>query len=304
MKRILLAGGTGQVGQAIVKEASSKGIVCHVLTRNNNKEDSDLVRYFSWNPAEGIIDQACLREVDVLINLAGMSIDVRWTEENKKKLIKSRVESTQCLGEAMTSHTNQIKTVVNASAIGVYFPSFDLLHEGSPRSASFLGRMAQAWERSTEFYPPTAHIVCVRIGLVLGATSKIFEKIRPTAKWGIGAVLGTTDQYVSWIHEVDLARAILHLGDKKNPEREYNTVSPNPVKAPLFYKAIHRVFAEPKLMLKVPAGLIRLVFKEKSELLLSSHRVSPALLAQDFEFEYPTIESAVEEISKHADKVK
>jgi uncharacterized protein len=304
MKRILLAGGTGQVGQAIVKEANSKGIDCHVLTRNITESDSDVVRYFSWNPSEGKIDIACLNDVDVLINLAGMSIDVQWSEENKEKLIKSRVESTKCLGEAMKSNSNIIKTVINASAIGLYFPSFDLLHEDSPRSASFLGRMAQAWERSTEFYPTTAHVVCVRIGLVLGASSKIFEKIKPTAKWGIGVVLGTSDQYVSWIHEVDLARAILHLGNKKNPEREYNTVSPNPVKAPLFFKSIHRVFAEPKLMLKVPEALIRFVFKEKSELLLSSHNVSSALLAQDFEFEYPTIESAVEEISKHVDKVE
>ena len=192
-----MAGGSGQVGQAIIKEAHNRGFECHVLSRSKNLVNTVRTRFFYWDPENGEIDVSCLDGVEVLINLAGRSIDTTWNEKNKSELVSSRVNSVKCLADAMKNHPHTIRTVVNASAIGVYYSSDELIDEQGSLSASFLGRMAQAWEKSTSFYPNSVNVVCVRLGLVLGAEAKLLGKIKPAAKWGVCTVFGSGKQWVS-----------------------------------------------------------------------------------------------------------
>lgn len=298
MRKVLIAGGSGQVGQAIITEAHLLGLQCHVLTRNRRLVDTDLTTYFYWDPESGEIDFSCFEGVDLVVNLAGKSIDVKWSEKNKSELVSSRLKSVSCLADAMNQHPHTIRTVINASAIGIYEPSDALVDEQGSHSISFLGELAKAWEKSTSLYPGSVNVVCIRIGLVLGAQAKFIEKIRPAAKWGICTVFGSGKQWVSWIHEEDLARAVLHLGEKSDPHPAYNLVAPEPHNARSFYKLVHSVFASPKLFLSLPSAVLKIIFKEKSELFLSSQNISSALLAKDFEFKYPKLETAVEAISQ------
>ncbi|MFT4679895.1 MAG: hypothetical protein ACI84C_002464 [Flavobacteriales bacterium] len=297
MTKVLIAGGSGQVGQAIIKEANLRGLECHVLTRSKDQVDVDLTRYFCWDPENGTIDHSCFEGVDLLINLAGKSIDAQWNEKNKSELVSSRVKSVKCLADAMKNNPHVIRTVINASATGIYQSSDEVQDEQGSFSASFLGGMAQVWEKSTSLYPSSVKVVCVRFGLVLGSEAKLLDKIKPAAKLGVCTVFGSGEQWVSWIHEEDLARAVLHIGEKSNPESVYNLVAPSPLKARQFYALIHSVFTPPKLFLPVPTVMLKIIFKEKSELFLSSQNISSALLAKDFEFKYPSLEKAVKSLS-------
>lgn len=298
MTRILIAGGSGQVGQAIVKEAQNRRIECHILSRSKNLVDDGLTKYFYWDPEHNEIDTSCFEGVELLVNLSGKNIDTTWNEKNKTSLISSRLNSVKCLAEALKNSTHRVKTIINASAIGIYQSANELVNEDGALSTSFLGRMATKWEESTAAYPSSIKVVSIRLGLVLGPKAKLVEKIGPPAKMRVCAIFGSGKQWVSWIHEKDLARAVLHLGLLPNPKSVYNLVAPETLQAQSFYKQINGIFATPKLVFNVPEQIVKLLFKDKSELFLSSQRVSCALLEQDFKFMYPTLAEAAQAISK------
>jgi len=292
---ILIAGSSGLVGSALTPFLEAQG--CHVshLVRHPAKAANEI----TWNPDKGELDSQSLKGFDAVINLAGENIAAgRWTEARKKELLDSRVKSTKTLCQALASLDNPPHVLVNASAIGYYgHQGSKLLTEDSPKGNGFLVDICNRWEAATEAaLQKGIRVVFARFGVVLSPNGGALAKMRTPFKWGLGGVLGSGKQYMSWIGIDDLVHILYFLLQDDDLYGPVNVVSPHPATNYAFTKTLGKVLKRPTFF-AMPAFLVRLVFGEMGdEMLLSSARVEPKkLLEAGYHFRQPELESALKE---------
>ena len=298
-KAILIAGGSGLVGKSLSHSLVKKGHEVRLLSRNPNKTQSPIATY-KWDLDEGFIDPLALKNVGVIINLAGASIaDRAWTNARKKVLISSRVDGNYLLHKAIREHGFSIHQFIGASAIGFYGSTGNqLLNEASPKGAGFMSALCAKWEESQwSFREMVSQVAVVRIGLVLSRKGGILPTLKKTIVAGVGTVLGSGTQYMSWIHIDDLVQIFHTLIDNPQLNGVVNGVAPNPITQRDF---MHQLVGKEKglqWLIPVPAFLIRIVMGERSHLVLDSTRVVPQFMrSQQFEFRFQSLTEALNDL--------
>ncbi len=292
--RVLVTGSTGLVGEAYIARLRTRGDAPVRLVRGKTPFPEDTI---AWDPDRGKIDARSLEGLDAVVHLAGENIAVgRWTPERKKRIRDSRVRGTQLLCEALAGRSSPPPVLVSASAIGYYGNRGDeALDEDAPPAEDFLAEVCQEWEAATA--PAAAagiRVVRLRIGMVLSGDGGALARMVTPFRLGLGGVVGTGRQYMSWIALEDLASAIEHCIGCESLAGAVNATAPNPAANREFTKALGRVLRRPTLF-PMPAAAVRLLFGEMGEaLLLGGARILPKrLLDTGFAFRHAHIEPAL-----------
>ncbi|KOS07631.1 NAD-dependent epimerase [Flavobacterium akiainvivens] len=299
--KIVIAAGTGFLGQVLANHFKKEHKIV-ILTRGKGFTDNT-IKYVHWDAKTLTGWQTELEGADVLINLAGKSVDCRYNEENKREIMASRTESTAVLGRAIAQCTNPPKHWLNSSTATIYRHSEDKQMDEATGEIGhdFSMNVAKVWE-STFFAAETPHTIktALRTSIVLGKNGGAFVPLKNLVKAGLGGRQGSGKQFVSWIHEADFARAVAFIITNKM-EGVVNVVSPTPVRNAEFMTALQRATGRPfgipitKWLLKMGAALIG----TETELVLKSRNVIPKRLQDSgFTFSYGRLSQALTNLVK------
>jgi len=298
---ILITGATGLIGKAVTQKFRERDIEVHYLTTRKNKvTNREGLKGFYWDPGKGEIDMKCFDGVTAVINLAGSSISQRWTKANKRKILRSRLDSLQTLRKALEKlDTDTIKSFVSASAIGIYPNSLDRYYteDTTDVDPSFLGEVVSKWEREiNEFSKFRFSLATIRIGLVLSADGGALPAMTKPIKSFVGAAFGSGEQWQSWIHIDDLARQFIFVIEQ-NLKGVFNGVAPNPVTNTKLIKEIAALLKRPLFLPNIPKVIMQLLLGDMSYLLFASQRVSSKKIEEEgFEFHHKNICNALKSI--------
>lgn len=292
--RIVISGSTGLIGTALVEHLRSQGHTVVQLVRRPAAGTDQA----TWDPAAGTLDPAVINGADAVINLSGAGIgDKRWTDEYKRELLSSRVDTTGLLARTIAAVDEKPAVFLSGSAIGWYGPRGDeLLDETEPRPGStFLADICVQWEAAAQ---PAAdagvRTALLRTGIVLTPAGGALKKQLPLFKFGLGGKFAKGSQWQSWISLPDEVRAIAHLltTDVAGP---VNLTAPTPVTNAEFTKVLAAVLKRPAIVPVPSFGPKLLLGGELADaLLFTGQRVVPsALTASGFVFEHPTLEVAL-----------
>jgi uncharacterized protein len=310
--RIVIPGGTGQVGRLLARHFHECGHDVIVLSRHVVAAGAVPWRTVEWNgrdPGDWVqeIDGA-----DVVINLAGRSVNCRYTAANRREIKESRVLSTRAVGQAIAQATQPPVLWMNASTATIYGHASDRAMDeatgqlggnepGAPETWNFSIDVATSWEH--EFFAastPRTRKVALRSAIVMtpdrgGALSILLRLVR----FGLGGQAGTGSQFVSWIHDQDFTRALEFLIVQDHLTGCINVCSPNPLPNRDFMRGLRQAWGTPiglpasRWMLEIAAFFLR----TETELLLKSRRVVPQRLLQaGFEFQYPDWRAAAQNL--------
>ncbi|TYP88413.1 TIGR01777 family oxidoreductase [Blastococcus xanthinilyticus] len=293
--KIAVAGASGMIGGALVPALRDDGHEVLQLVRRTPRTADE----HRWDPQHRRIDPAVLRDVDAVVNLAGVGVgDRRWSERHKQAVLTSRVDATATISEALadaaTADGDRPRVLLNASAVGWYGDTGDrVVDESDPAGDDFLARVCVAWEGATA--PAEAagvRVTTLRTGLVLGRGG-LLSRLLPIFKAGLGGRLGSGGQYVPWISQTDEIGAIGFLLDHPVPG-PVNLCGPAPVTNTEFTAALGRVVHRPAV-LAVPPPALWVVLGEFARVgVLAGQRAVPAKLEEaGFRFAHADVEAAL-----------
>jgi uncharacterized protein (TIGR01777 family) len=307
--RIVIPGGSGQVGQVLARHFQEAGHFVTVLTRGPYTAPWQTVH---WDGESIGPWTEHLEGADVCINLAGRSVNCRYHAANRKAIYDSRVRTTQLLGRVIAGLADPPSLWLNASTATIYRHSLDRPMDeatgelggsepGAPDTWNFSIRVAKDWEAAF-FASPTPHTrkIAMRSAITFSpASGNAFAVLLNLVRAGLGGKQGNGRQFVSWIHEADFARAVEFLIANEEFEGPVNIASPNPLPNREFMRALRDAWGMPN-GLPAPSLLIEigaLFLRTESELVLKSRRVVPGrLLDAGFQFEFPDWPAAAEDL--------
>ena len=273
---ILITGSSGLIGTALQRSLASEG---HTIYRMGR--DTDSGGTFYWQPMEGIIQFDESKQIDVVINLAGSNIsDGRWSLKKKKIIFDSRIQSTQLLSRTLANLKRPPKVFISSSAIGFYGETgTDPVDETSEVGKDFLADVANQWEQATQAAMNVGiRTVNIRTGIVLSPDGGALKKMLFPFKMGLGGVIGSGNQYMSWVSVTEVTQIISHILKTDSLQGPVNMVSPEPATNYSFTKSLGKALHRPTLF-PMPAFMARFLFGEMADaLLLTSIRVYPAKL--------------------------
>jgi len=297
--KIFMTGGTGFVGSFLSKNLAEHGHDITILTRKEQPSSSapGRISFITGDPKQEGPWMAAVPQHDWVINLAGASINKRWTEEVKKQIYDSRILSTQNLVKALAAGDKH-QLFCSTSAPGYYGARKDEeLTEASPPGEDFLAQVAQDWEaEALKAQDLGIRTVITRFGLVMGKGGGFLEQLVPLFKSYLGGPVGSGEQWLSWIHQQDQVRAFLFVLEHPELIGPVNFTAPNPVRNRDFAKALGKVLNRPAI-LPAPAFMLHLLYGEFADAILTGQRVLPQkLLAAGFEYRFPTIDQALQDL--------
>lgn len=299
MATILITGGTGLIGNYLSRFLKEKGYTVALLSRSG-KHSEEFPVYF-WDINKQIIDPKAITSADYIIHLAGENIGTkRWTEERKKEIISSRILPTQLLFDAISKSTHKPKAFISASAIGYYgaVTSQHIFTESDPAANDFLGHTCRQWESEVDRFQELAiRTVKIRTGIALTSAGGALEKIKKPVALGLGAPLGTGNQYMPWIHIDDLCHVYLKAIEDAAMQGAYNAVAPEHATNRQLTEAIARVLHKKIRLPKIPSTVLKLALGPMSEMLLTGSRVSSEkLIESGFQFRFATLQGALTDL--------
>lgn len=295
MLKVLITGGSGLVGRPLTAMLLAQGHEVRHLSRNPGSQGA--VKVFRWDPMNGTMDENAVKGVDAIIHLAGAGIaDERWTEDRKQLIIDSRVKSAELLHQVCNKHNVKLRSYISASAIG-YYPNIvseNTYDESSPQGNSYLSDVCSSWEASADQFTDIAdHVAKIRIGLVLSEDGGALELIERPIRLYVGAGLGSGKQYVSWIHVTDVCKIFVHVLQKQL-RGIYNAVGSEPTTNNVFTQTLADIMDRPILLPNIPEFVVKFLYGEMSVTILTGVPVSSKkIAATGFEFDYPTLSSAL-----------
>jgi len=298
MKKILIAGGTGFVGKQLIPFLVEKGYSIHVLTRKPSANPSKNIRFFQWEIERQYIDKKAFEGVEILINLTGANIgEKRWTEQRKKEIIDSRINSIDVLYQYISENKFNINTFISSSAVGFYgaVTTDKTFVETSESGNDFLASVCQKWEDAAlKFNDLGIRTIILRKGVILGKEGGMVKKLSPLAKLGINVSLGSGKQYLPWIDIRDLVRLYDFILSNTQLEGIFNAVATEQITMSDLSKALLQAFGKKSFLPNAPAFVIRLLFGEMAVMLLEGSKVSnEKLKTTGFIFEFDTIEKSL-----------
>ncbi len=290
-KKILISGGTGLVGSQLAPLLKSIGHEVYLLTRNPKAEN-----HIGWSLDNREIDAEKLKNIEVVINLAGASIASLWTRKNKEKIYKSRVEGTKFLVESLLKHSPKLETFLSASGSGAYpLNTGEEYDESGPIGNTFLGRVAHDWEGAADSLRVkgirTAHF---RIGVVISSLGGALQKMLLPGKLCLGGPWGNGKQHMSWIAIDDLTDILTYAVSNKAYEGVINTVANESISVNDFFKTLGKVMKRPQLF-RVPSFIMKsLPGGMGKEVFLGDNRAVPGFLKkQNYKYRHENLESAL-----------
>jgi uncharacterized protein (TIGR01777 family) len=294
--KIVIAGGSGFIGEPLVRRLITGGHDVAVLSRNPAKVP--IGRAVAWDGRSPGAWTAEVVAADAVVNLAGENIgDGRWTAERKRRLINSRLNATHALVEALKQNSKR-PTFISASAIGYYGPHGDeILDESAPRGVGFLAELVERWEAAARDAEAFTRLVIPRFGVVLARGGGALGKMLLPFRLGAGGPIGSGKQWMSWIDRDDVLRALATLLENESAHGVYNVTAPDPVRNRDFARALGRALHRPAFM-PAPAFALRLALGEMAEeLLLTGQRVVPRrLLEEGFTFDPTGLEAMLQRV--------
>jgi len=300
MNKLIIASGTGFLGQVLVNHFKNKFEEIVILTRGKSKT-IDGIKYVNWNARTFTGWEKELENATVLINLAGKSVDCRYTKENKKEILWSRIDSTKVLNKAVLNCKNPPKHWLNSSTATIYRFSLDKQMDeiDGEIGNDFSINVALSWEKAffkTE--TPKTLKTALRTSIVLGKNGGAFVPLKTLTKMGFGGKQGSGNQFVSWIHEEDFANAVDFIIEKEM-SGVINIVSPTPIRNVDFMEKLRKAVGFPfgiplsKFFLEIGSFFIR----TETELVLKSRNVIPKrLLENGFQFKFGDIDEALRDL--------
>lgn len=294
-KKVLITGASGLVGSRLTELLLDHGYEVVHLSRNAK---AGRVPAYAWNVSSGTLDEKAFEDVDAVIHLAGAGVaDKRWTAKRKKEIWDSRVQSTQLLYRFLRNGNHQVKTFVSASAIGFYgFGLSDqIFSEDSKPGNDFLAQVVAAWEDEVHTVAAMGiRTVVLRIGIVLSDKGGALKEMAKPVQWGVGAPLGTGNQYLSWIHIDDLCRMFLFALENESLSGVYNATGVEPVTNREFTRAVAAVLKKPVWLPPVPAFILKTALGDMADMVLNGSIVSSEKIQRaGFIFQFSDLRSTL-----------
>ena len=315
--KIIIPGGSGQVGTVLARAFHTDGHEVVVLSRKAS--DKFEWRVVQWD-AKSLGDWTGEFEgADVVINLTGRIVNCRYNEENRRQIMDSRVDSTKAVGEAIINAKNPPRIWLQASTATIYAHRYDAPNDeltgiiggdekGAPDTWNFSIDVARTWEKTAnEFDLPKTRLVLMRSAMTMSPDKDgIFDVMLGLVRKGLGGTAGNGRQYISWIHDLDFIRAVYWLIEHEELSGAVNISSPKPLPNREFMRIFREAWGTKiglpatKLMLEIGAFFMR----TETELILKSRRVVPTrLLESGFEFEFPEWKEAVKDLCQRWGKI-
>ncbi len=297
MRNIIINGISGLIGTYLAEFFHNKGYAVIGISRNAKntlKELPFLIKSININELNSL--DAVIGDDSIIINLAGASIGAkRWSNEYKKEIIDSRVNSTKLLVDYINNSNHRIK-LVNASAVGFYGDGGEqLLDESSKSGKGFLADVCKLWEEQANKIYSKDRLVIMRLGVVHSKNGGALEKILKPFKMNAGGNIGSGKQYFPWIHIEDIAE-LLNFIIQNNLCGVFNFTSSEVIRYNQLVKAIAQILNKPSFA-NVPAFALKIMLGEAAEMLLQSQRVVPkAALEAGYVFKFPSIEAAMKDV--------
>jgi len=296
MRRIILAGGSGFVGQALAPVLVAKGYEVVVLGRSAAHR-KDRVDHLQWDGKAVDVWASALEGAEALVNLTGKNINCRHTPENRREIIRSRVDSVRVLGEAIANCTTPPKVFAQASGVGYYGDTGDeVVDEDAPPGSDFPAEVCRQWEGEfDELDLPATRKTILRLGVVLGRDGGALPLLEKLTRWFLGGAVGNGRQFISWVQVADLIQMFVSAIERPELTGMFNATAPAAVTNREFMRelrsALHRPWSPP-----VPAPFVRagawLMGSEGDLALLSSRCAPRRYLEHGFPFQFPTLREA------------
>ncbi|MFF2445832.1 TIGR01777 family oxidoreductase [Neobacillus sp. NPDC058068] len=299
-KKIILAAGTGFLGNSLARFLVNKGYQVTILTRGNSKVEGEM-KYVQW---DGIHLGEWAKEIDgcfALVNFTGKSVNCIYTKANREEIISSRLDSVKVLREAINECTTPPHVFVQAGSLAIFGDTTAVCDETAPHGTGFSVEVCQQWEE--EFFKeslPATRQVLLRIGFALGRDGGALEPLTKLAKLNLGGTVGSGKQYISWLHIDDLNEMFLQAIENDTYEGVYNATGPNPVTNKEFMAALRKVlnkgWTPPAPTPLVWLGAYLFMKTEPSLALTGRNCLPKKLQHHGFTFKYHNLETALKDL--------
>jgi uncharacterized protein (TIGR01777 family) len=301
MKDIILITGAGGLIAHELSKKLEKDFTVRFLTRKKKHSNE-----FEWNIKNKTIDDAAFEGVSHIIHLAGANIsEKRWTDERKKELISSRVDSADLIVKKLQEKKIRLKSFISASGINYYGTKTTdaIFTENNQPGNDFLSEVVVLWERAADQFKEqnlAERVVKIRTAVVLSEKDGALKKMLPPIRMGIGAPLGTGKQYMPWIHIEDICTIYEFALKNDTMDGAFNAVSPQHTTNENLTKKIAEVLKKPLFMPNIPGFVLKLIFGELADALLEGSRASAEKIQNaGFQFKFPDLKKALEHLLKN-----
>ncbi len=301
---ILIAGGTGLIGQRLTHILNSQGHVVHILTRQD-RADTAQIKYFKWSIGHSIDKSAFYvksdeKIIDGIINLTGAGIaDKRWNQNRKKELIDSRIKPAEFLQETLKNLKIKVPVYISASGVNYYDNSETKQYvESDSVGTNFVQNLCKLWEEQAFSMTDIAErVLTMRTGVVLAKKKSFLQKFTATTNVFVAGIFGSGNQFLSWIHIDDLCDFFIYALENSSMNGAYNAGICENETHLTFLKSFKKGSNKKFLILKAPKLMARLIFGEMSTLLTDGVMVSnQKMLDSGFEPKFDIIENAVKDL--------
>jgi uncharacterized protein len=297
-KRVVLAGGTGFIGQYFERKFIEDGYDIAIISRQEP--------HIHWHDRQRILE--AIDGAALVINLAGRSVNCRYNEKNKKEIMNSRIDTTLIIGETIEKCKNPPPLWINSSTATIYRDAMDgpMSEDNGEEGEGFSVKVGKRWEETFfSFNLPSTRQAALRITIALGKDGGVIPVYHNLVKFGLGGKQGSGEQMFSWIHIEDLYRIVRFIESRKDLSGVFICGSPNPVSNKELMRLLRQTmgvkFGMPATEWMIKAGAIAI--RTEPELILKSRWVTPSrLIRAGFVFLYPTLKLALEEI--HSSQIK
>lgn len=301
MRKVVIAGGTGFLGQLLINHFKELKDEVVILTRGQGGERS-CVEYIHWDGEKVDRWAEALEGADVLINLSGRTVNCRYNRKNKNEILQSRLLSTKVLGEALMAAKRPPKVWLNSSSATIYEESFDKANDevDGKIGEGFSVDICRQWEAEfNKFEINSVRKVCLRTAMVIGAGGPFLQLMSRIVKLRLGGRQGSGEQFVSWLHERDFVGIVDFLIDNEKLSGVFNLCAPNPVKNKIMMSYLRKAcgvkIGLPALTFMVHLGAF--LMRTEAELPLKSRNVIPGrLLKCDYEFKFTELDKALSDL--------
>lgn len=299
--KILIAGGSGFLGRALIDHFSNRGFEIVALTRGKQRHEKG-VSWINWDSANlgGWISE--LRGIDVIINLTGKNVNCRYHEKNRLEILRSRTDSVKTISRGLAQAGVTVPLWLQASSATIYRHAEDrpMTEHNGEEGTGFSVEVCRAWESAFDKVQNAGRKILMRTGIVLGRDGGAWPVLRRLASLGLGGPMGKGSQYVSWLHVTDFVRMIEWFINNQSARGVYNCTSPGPLPNRDLMQHISERCGR-LLRLRSPEWLLQAgarVIGTETELILKSRWVVPARLVDEgFQFSYTSIDKALIDLS-------
>ncbi|MBT2688905.1 TIGR01777 family oxidoreductase [Bacillus sp. ISL-47] len=300
-KRIVLAGGSGFLGQALADHVKKRGYTAVILTRGSSAEKNGIT-YVHWDGRT--LEDSWVREIEgsyAIVNFTGKSVNCLYTKKNREEILASRLDSVRILKEAVRESSAPPQVFVQAGSLAVFGDTTDVCDEDAAHGDGFSVSVCQQWEEAffNDTLPKTRQVM-LRIGFALGKDGGALGPLQMLARYGLGGTIGSGRQYISWLHMDDLNAMFMASIENENYEGIYNATGTAPVTNKEFMRVLRKVmnksWAPPAPAPLVKLGAYTIMRADPSLALTGRNCIPKKLLEHGFNFKFTNLEAALRDI--------